>query len=457
MKIVVVGAGPGGYVAAIKAALLGAEVTVIEKYKPGGTCLNWGCIPTKSLLAASERIDMVKEAEDFGVEIGSDIKVDFNKIMDRKNKIVTNLVKGIEHLFAQRKITVVKGHGKILSSTEVLVTDEDNNTQTIPADKIIIATGSAPIVPPMFPYDKTKVITSDEAMNLTEIPKSMIIVGGGVIGCEFGQFYRKLGTEITIVEMADYLLPFEDDDVAKQLARSFKKDKIKVMTSDSITKVEVNDNGVTAELGSGKSLTAELMIVSVGRRPYLDNLGVEELGLASERGKLIVDENMMTNVDGIYAIGDVINSPMLAHVASKEGLVAVDHAVGKKSSVNYDAVPRCVYTDPEVAAVGKTERELTEKGIAYHVGSFEFRGLGKAQAIGKLHGSVKVLTDDNDVIVGASVVGPHATDLLTELTLSVHLKLTAAQVGDVIHPHPTLSEALMEALHDVHGQCVHKV
>lgn len=224
MKIVVVGAGPGGYVAAIKAALLGAEVTVIEKYKPGGTCLNWGCIPTKSLLAASERIDMVKEAEDFGVEIGSDIKVDFNKIMDRKNKIVTNLVKGIEHLFAQKKITVVKGHGKILSSTEVLVTDEDNNTQTIPADKIIIATGSAPIVPPMFPYDKTKVITSDEAMNLTEIPKSMIIVGGGVIGCEFGQFYRKLGTEITIVEMADHLLPFEDDDVAKQLARSFKKD-----------------------------------------------------------------------------------------------------------------------------------------------------------------------------------------------------------------------------------------
>ena len=457
MKIVVIGAGPGGYVAAIKAAILGAEVVVVEKSKVGGTCLNWGCVPTKSLLAASERIEMVRDAEEFGINISSDITIDFTKIMERKNKIVSNLVKGIEVLFTQRKVKLVKGLGKIVSANEVLVTKEDGTKESISADKIIIATGSAPIIPPMFAYDKIKVITSDEAMNLTYIPKSMIIVGGGVIGCEFGQFYKKLGTEITIVEMADHVLPFEDDDVAKQLARSLKRDKIKVITSDSITKVEIIDDMVIAKLGSGKSLTADIMLVSVGRRSYLDNLGVEELGLASERGKLIVDENMMTNVSGIYAIGDVINSPMLAHVASKEGLVAIDHAMGKKSSVNYDAVPRCVYTDPEVAAVGKTERELTEKGIAYHVGSFEFRGLGKAQAIGKLQGSVKILVDENDVIVGASVVGPHATDLLTELTLAVHFKLTAAQVGDVIHPHPTLSEALMEALHDVHGQCVHKV
>ncbi len=386
MKIVIIGAGPGGYVAAIKAAIMGAEVIVVEKSKLGGTCLNWGCVPTKSLLAASERVEMVRDAEEFGINISSDITIDFNKIMGRKNKIVSNLVKGIEVLFTQRKITLIKGLGKIISANEIQVTKEDGTTESINADNIIIATGSAPIVPPMFAYDK-----------------------------------------------------------------------IKVITSDSITKVEIIDDMVTATLGSGKSLTADIMLVSVGRRPYVDNLGVEELGLASERGKLIVDENMMTNVSGIYAIGDVINSPMLAHVASKEGLVAIDHAMGKKSSVNYDAVPRCVYTDPEVAAVGKTERELTEKGITYHVGSFEFRGLGKAQAIGKLQGSVKILVDENDVIVGASVVGPHATDLLTELTLAVHFKLTAAQVGDVIHPHPTLSEALMEALHDVHGQCVHKV
>lgn len=456
MKVAVIGGGPGGYVAAIKAAMLGAEVTVIEKRKVGGTCLNVGCIPTKALLASSSLISSIKEAKDFGIHINGEVEANFDDIMNRKNKVVSQLISGIEFLFEKRGIKLVNGFGKLVDTNKIEVNKEDGSKELVEADKIILANGSQPVILPMFPYDGDKIITSDEALNLKDIPKSLLIVGGGVIGCEFGQFFRALGTEITIVEMFDQLLPLEDKDVAKQLQRQFKKDKIKVMTGVKIEKCEIVDNEVVATLSNGKEVKSEKALLSIGRKPYLDNSGIEDIGIQLERGKVIVNENLETNVKGIYAIGDIINTPFLAHVASKEGLVAAQNAVcGNSKTVNYAAVPRCVYTEPEVAGVGKTEKELQENGIEYNTGQFDFRALGKAQAIGHFQGFIKILADKNDKIIGASIVGPHATDLLTELSLAVHLGLTVEEVGDVIHAHPTLSEGIMEALHDVHGECVH--
>ncbi|MGG2468528.1 MULTISPECIES: dihydrolipoyl dehydrogenase [Paraclostridium] len=456
MKVAVIGGGPGGYVAAIKAAMLGAEVTVIEKRKVGGTCLNVGCIPTKALLASSSLISSIKEAKDFGIHINGEVEANFDDIMNRKNKVVSQLISGIEFLFEKRGIKLVNGFGKLVDTNKIEVNKEDGSKELVEADKIILANGSQPVILPMFPYDGDKIITSDEALNLKDVPKSLLIVGGGVIGCEFGQFFRALGTEVTIVEMFDQLLPLEDKDVAKQLQRQFKKDKIKVMTGVKIEKCEIVDNEVVATLSNGKEVKAEKALLSIGRKPYLDNSGIEDIGIELERGKVIVNENLETNVKGIYAIGDIINTPFLAHVASKEGLVAAQNAVcGNSKTVNYAAVPRCVYTEPEVAGVGKTEKELQENGIEYNTGQFDFRALGKAQAIGHFQGFIKILADKNDKIIGASIVGPHATDLLTELSLAVHLGLTVEEVGDVIHAHPTLSEGIMEALHDVHGECVH--
>ena len=455
MKIAVIGGGPGGYVAAIKASMLGAEVTVIEKKRVGGTCLNVGCIPTKALLASSSMLMNIREAKDFGINIDGEINADFSAVMNRKDKVVSQLVSGIEFLFEKRGINLVNGFGKLVDKNTIEVTKEDGSVETINADKIILANGSTPIVPPMFPYDKKRIITSDEVLGLTELPKSMLIIGGGVIGCEIGQFFRALGTEITIVQRGEQLLPFEDKDVVKQLQRQFKKDKIKVLLENGVDSCEVVGDEVVSTLSDGKKVTTQYVLVAIGRKPNIEGSGIEELGIELNRGKIVVNENLETNIEGIYAIGDLINTPMLAHVASKEGIIAVENAFGKSKSVDYTAVPRCVYTEPEVAAVGKTQKQLDAEGIEYNVGQFDFRGLGKAQAIGHFQGFIKVLADSEDKIVGASVVGPHATDLLTELSLAVHLGLTVEQVGDVIHAHPTLSEGLMEALHDVHGECVH--
>lgn len=457
MRVAIIGGGPGGYVAAIKAAMLGAEVTVVEKRKVGGTCLNVGCIPTKSLLASSDVLEFVKEAKNYGIRIDGSVEADFQAIINRKGKIVEQLIKGIELLFDKKGVKLINGSGKLVGKNKIEITKEDGTTEEIDADKIILATGSVAIIPPIFPYDGKKIITSDEALFLEEAPKSMIIVGGGVIGCEFGQFFSKMGTKVTIVEMAEQLLPFEDRDVAKQLERAFKKDKIKVMTGEKINQCLVTEEKVVADLEGDKTIEADLMLVAVGRKPYLENLGVEDLGIEIEQGKIVVNKKMETNVENIYAIGDIVDTPFLAHVASKEGLIAVENALGKDKEASYRAVPRCIYTAPEVAAVGITEKEAEAKGISYHVGKFDFRGLGKAQAIGHFQGFIKVLVDDQDIIIGAAIVGAHATDLLAELSLAVELQLTAEKVGDVIHPHPTLSEGIMEALHEVHKACVHLV
>jgi dihydrolipoamide dehydrogenase len=455
MKLVVVGGGPGGYVAAIKAAMLGAEVTLIEKENMGGTCLNVGCIPTKALIACSETVEYVEVADKFGVNIEGEAKLDFKYMFDRKDKIVKQLVSGIEYLLDQRGVKVIRGFGKLLSNKLVEVTKKDGSKETVEADKIIIATGSIPVVPGFFKYDGKTVITSDEVLNLKKLPESIVIVGGGPIGCEIGQFFAKIGTDVKIVEMVGQLVPTEDEDVAKILQRSFKMDKIKFFVGDSIKSVEIKDGKVYSGLGSGKILETELMLVCVGRKPNIAGLGLEELGVALERGKVIVNEKLETNLEGVYAIGDVINTPALAHVASKEGIVAVLNAFGKEKKMSYKAFPRCVFTSPEISSVGVTEKQLKDANIDYKVGKFDFRGLGKAQAIGKLQGFVKVITDMDNKIIGAAIIGAHASDLLAELTLAVQFGLTSEQVGDVIHPHPTLSEAIMEALHDVNNESVH--
>lgn len=458
MKLVVIGGGPGGYVAALKAAMLGAEVTIVEKGKVGGTCLNVGCIPTKALLACSDILNTVKEAKKYGIQIEGDIKADFTTIIERKEKVVTQLVKGIEFLFESKGVKLVRGLGKLVSNKEVEVTKEDGTKESIQADKIILATGSVPVVPKFLPYDGKNVMTSDEVLNLKEQPKSIIVVGGGVIGCEIGQFLNRLGTEVKIVEMLPQLLPLEDEDVAKILQRSFKQEKLKFFVSDGISTVEVEDGKVIATLSSGKKVEAEKMLVAIGRRPYTDGLGLEELGIQTEKGRVIVNEYLESSVEGIYAIGDLTISPDLAHLASRQGIVAVENAVlDKKKKVSYKAVPGCIFTEPEVASVGMKEKQAEEAAINYKVGKFDFRGLGKAQAMGKFQGFVKVITDEKDVIIGASIIGERASDMLGELTLACELGLTAEQVGEVIHPHPTLCEGIMEALHDVHKQCVHSV
>lgn len=458
MKLVVIGGGPGGYVAALKAAMLGAEVTVVEKHKVGGTCLNVGCIPTKALLACSDVYGIVKEADKYGVTIEGNVTADFSTMMQRKDKVVAQLVKGIEALFEARKVRLVNGLGKLVSKNEVEVTKEDGTKEVIQADKIILATGSVPAAPGFFKYDGKRVITSDEVLNLKEQPKSMIIVGGGVIGCEIGQFLHRMGTEVKIVEMLPQLLPLEDEDVAKQLQRTFKQQKLKFFVGDGIASVDVEEDKVVTKLNSGKVLEAEMMLIAVGRRPYIEGLGVEELGIETNRGKITVNKRMETNVEGIYAIGDLVVGPDLAHVASREGIIAVENALlNKNKEMSYKAVPGCVFTEPEVASVGMKEKAAKEAGINYKVGKFDFRGLGKAQAMGKIQGFVKVITDEKDVIIGAAIIGERATDMLGELTAACELGITAQQLGEVIHPHPTLAEAMMEALHDVHKQCVHSM
>lgn len=457
MRIIIIGGGPGGYVAAIKAAMSGADVTIIEKSKIGGTCLNVGCIPTKALLASSEVLSQIENASKFGLEVEGNVKINFNEIMSRKDKIVTQLVSGIEFLFNKKGVNYIKGFGSLMNKNTIKVEKEDGTTEILQGDRIILATGSVPVVPKLFPYDGMKVVTSDELLNIKKLPKSIIIVGGGPIGCEIGQFFRKLGTEITIVEMKSHIVPLEDEDVAKQLARSFKMDKIKVIANDAITNVTIEGNDVVAELGSGKLIKSELMLVAVGRKPYFQGLGLENIGIKTEKGKICVNDNMETNVSGIFAIGDLVDSPALAHVAEKEGIIAVENALGKNKIISYKAVPSCVFTEPEIASVGINEEMAKEKKIEYKIGKFDFRSLGKAQAIGKIQGFVKIIADSDNKIIGASIVGPHATDMLGELTLAVQYELNIDSLSDIIYPHPTLSEAVMEALHSINNESIHSI
>lgn len=457
MKLCILGAGPGGYVAAIKAAQLGAVVTVIEEDEVGGTCLNYGCIPTKTLLASSQAFSMAKDISSYGIDLKGELTPNMAKIIERKNSVVSTQVKGIRGLFKSWGVTLIAGRGSFISEKEIKVDSKDGTSQTITADKFIIATGSRPANIPIFPFDGKRIISSTDALNLTEIPKSLLIVGAGVIGCEFACIYRELGSEVNIVEMMPRAIATEDVEVSALLERELKKKKIKLHTEVKVEKVNVDAEGVHASLSNGKTLSADIALVSIGRTFNTDNIGLDKAGVKlSPRGFIIVDKFLKTSNPDVYAIGDVSGGMLLAHVASKEGLTAIKNIMGEAVEMDTTVVPAAIFTSPEIASVGLRQHQAEEQGIKFHIGYFQYRGLGKAHAMGEIAGFFKVISDAvTDKILGVHIVGAHSSDIIHEAALAMKQGITVKQLADTIHAHPTLSEGLMEASEDVHGEAVH--
>jgi dihydrolipoamide dehydrogenase len=457
VKIAIIGAGPGGYVAALKAAQLGADVTVVEDSEVGGTCLNWGCIPTKTMIASSDLYAKVRDCETFGLELHGTVAPNLAKIVDRKNRIVHTLINGIKGLFKSWNIHYRHGRGVITDPHEIVCTAGDGTSETIPADSIIIATGSRPAEIAAFPTDGTNIITSTEALALREIPKSLLIVGAGVIGCEFACMYRRLGTEVTLVEQLPRALASEDYEISSLLEKELKKKKIRLFTSTTVEKIDQADEGMKVSLSSGNALTAEKVLITVGRSFNSDNIGLESVGVQKgPNGNILVNGKMETNIPGIYAIGDVTGGLLLAHVASKEGIVAAKNIMGVNDTIDYRVVPTVIFTAPEIASVGLREFQAVEKGISYRTGVFQFRSSGKAHGIGEIAGFLKIISDtSSDSILGAHIIGPHASDIIHEAALAMHSGLTARDIAGAIHAHPTLSEGLMEAAEDIHNEAIH--
>ncbi len=457
MKIAVLGAGPGGYVAAIKAAQLGASVTVIEDTEVGGTCLNRGCIPTKALVASAEVLDKAKNIHDFGIELNGDVIPNIQKILERKNKIVNIQVKGIRGLFKSWGIKILDGKGVIVSANKIRVALKDGGAEEVETDKIIIATGSRPAQLPIFPFDGEKILSSDDALNLNNIPRSLLIIGAGVIGCEFAFIYREFGSEVTMVEMMPGAVSTEDEEISAILEKELKKRKIKLAANIKVEKIEIKENSVLAFLSDGKTIEAEKVLVSIGRAINSKDIGLENIGVKTgQRGEIITNDRMETNVKGVYAVGDVTGGIMLAHMASKEGMIAAENALGGDAVINRSVVPAAIFTSPEIASVGLREKQALDKGYRIKIGRFQFRALGKAHAMGEISGLIKIIADwQNDKILGAHIIGPHASDLIHEIALAVNKGLTVKDIADTIHAHPTLSEGIMEAAEDVHDSAIH--
>ncbi|MDI6801654.1 MAG: dihydrolipoyl dehydrogenase [Thermodesulfovibrionales bacterium] len=454
MRLTIIGAGPGGYVAALKAAQLGAQVTVIEDTEVGGTCLNRGCIPTKALVASAEALHKAKNLEEYGIEISGDIIPNISKIMERKNKVVSTQVKGIRSLFKSWGVNLVEGRGMLLTPEKIEVQKKDNTTEIIETDKIIIATGSRPAQIPIFPFDGEHILSSDDALNIKAIPKSLIIIGAGVIGCEFACIFKELGTEVTMVEMMPRAVSTEDPEISEVLEKELKKKKIKLMTGVKVDRAEGKHDGIHVYLADGKELVAEKLLVSIGRTLNTDSIGLEALGIKKgNRGEITVNEKMETNIGGIYAIGDVTGGILLAHTASTQGIVAASNACGKEKTYDSSVVPAAIFTSPEIGSVGLREHQAEEK---IKTGKFQFRALGKAHAMGEISGMIKIVVDaDTDKVLGVHIIGPHASDLVHEGALAIKAGLTVKQVADTIHAHPTLAEGIMEAMEDVHGEAIH--
>ena len=455
-RLVVIGAGPGGYVAAIRAAQLGGEVVLVEKSLLGGTCLNWGCIPTKALLACAEALETIRQAEEYGIKVGEPVP-DLKAMVERKEKISTQLRNGIAQLIKANKVELVKGTARLVSPTRVAVETEEGE-KTIEAEKTIIATGSEPARLPTFDFDQPAILTSTEGLELTEIPASMIIVGSGVVGSEFATIYNALGTRVVMVELMPRILPTEDERVSQQMKRILNKKGIEILTETTIDEmVEYRPEGVKARLSSGEILEADKLLVSIGRSLNSAGLGLEEVGVeVGQRGEILVDEHMQTSVPGIYAIGDVVGGILLAHVASFEGICAAENAMGMDSAMNYDVVPACIFTEPEIASVGLTPAAAEEKGIQARVGRFMFGGLGKALAMGRGQGFVQLVVDaGTDRVIGCQIMSAHASDLIHELALAIQMGVTAHQIGKTVHAHPSLAEAIMEAAEAAHDRAIH--
>ena len=457
MRLSVLGAGPGGYVAALRAARLGARVTVIEADEVGGTCLNWGCIPTKTIIASTDLLAKIRDLENFGIELKGEVIPNLSRIIDRKNKVVATLGKGIRGLFKNQDITLVQGRGVLASPGTIAVTLKDGTEETISSDSVIIATGSRPAAIPSLPFDGTHILSSTDALDLRQIPKSMLIVGAGVIGCEFACIFRELGSEVTIVEMLPRALAAEDHEISELLEKEFKKKKIKLITGVRVEKTVIKEDGVHALLSDGKEAIAEKILVSIGRALNTDGIGLEEAGInRGPKGEIIVNRKMETNIPGIYAIGDVTGGMLLAHKASAEGIVAAGNVMGQDAEIDYSIVPAAIFTSPEIASVGMREDQAVEMGIACRVGRFPFKALGKAHTMGEISGMVKIITDAaTDRIIGAHIIGPHASDLIAEAAVAMKAGLTARELAETIHAHPTLAEAVMEAAEDVHQMAVH--
>jgi dihydrolipoamide dehydrogenase len=454
--VIVIGGGPGGYVAAIRAAQLGAKVAVVEKDSLGGTCLNRGCIPTKALVASAELVHQLKNAGTFGINVEG-FSVDFRRVMARKEEIVEGLVKGIAFLLSRHKIESVSGFGKLVAPGTVEVHKEDGTVEQLTGKNIIIATGSEPALITALGYNGKTVITSNEALELEDIPKSLLIIGGGVIGCEFASIFNEFGTEVTIVEAMPNILPLVDNEISRRLTMVMKKKGITIKTKAMISSVVEEEGGIKATLETGEEIRAEKALISIGRTFNTKGLGLENVGVAlGSKGEILVDDYLRTNVPGIYAIGDVTNKIQLAHVASAQGLVAVENIMGGNRVMNYSVVPSCIFTMPEIGTVGITSQEAKAQGINTKVGKFPFTALGKARCMEETDGNVKIIADaETDKVLGVHIMGPHATDLIAEAALAIQLGATAKEIAQTIHAHPTLAESVMEAAENVHGLSIH--
>ena len=461
-----IGAGTGGYVAAIRAAQLGKTVAVVEKQKSlGGTCLIWGCIPTKALLEHAHALKVIQNAAEWGVTIpAGSPAIDMPKVQARKDKIVTGLTKGIEFLVKKNKIDWIKGTARLAGGGKVEIVDGEK--QTLQAKEIIIATGSSPRSVPGIITDGKRIITSDEAIHLQAVPKSLVILGSGAVGVEFASIYRRFGSDVTIVELLPRLVPVEDEAVSAELEKSFKKQGIKILTGTRVTKATATAKGVDIEAmtpdGKTQSLTADVLLVATGRGPVTSGLGVEALGIRMDKGYIKVDSMYRTSVPGISAIGDVIAldgiaHPQLAHVSSAEGIVVAERLAGRDvQPLNYEHVPSCTYCDPEIGSVGLTEAEARARGYTVTIGSFPFGVLGRAKMSGESEGFVKIVADTRyDEVLGVHMIGPRSTELVAEAVLALRLECTVEELMKTIHAHPTFSEAIGEASHAAHGAAIH--
>ena len=450
----IIGSGPGGYVAAIRAAQLGASVALVEYRELGGCCLNRGCIPTKAMLHCAHVYHLAKHAAEFGVKCGEP-KLDMAQVHKHKDTVVTRLRQGVAGLMKKSKVTVLEGMGRLIGAHEIAVARADGE-ERIQCDKIILATGSESRRLPGMPYDGETVLTSDDLLTLAAAPKSLLVVGAGAIGCEWAGMFAEFGASVTVVEVLDQVLPGLDADVGKEMLKAFKKAKMKVYTGTQVDSLKTTAKGVKAELSNGKTVQAEKALIAVGRGLCSDELGLEDVGVAVEKGAIQINAHCQTSVPHIYAIGDVTGKMLLAHLASRQGIVAVEHAMGHESAINYNQVPACIFTDPEVACIGLTEAQAKEQGLDYKVSKFQFQASGKAQAMAAATGFVKLIGDAKyGEILGAHIVGPRASDCIAEIAVAMKLEATVAEVADTIHPHPTLSEGIMESAEGWYGRMIH--
>ena len=458
--LIIIGSGPGGYVAAIRASQLGMNVAVVERAELGGVCLNWGCIPTKALLKSVQALHYAENHENYGFDISGEIKPDIEKIVARSRSVAAGMSKGIEFLFKKNKVGVINGSGKIKAPGKVEVTSNDGTVTIIEAKNIIIATGARANSLPFAPIDGEKIISYRQALIPQTLPKSLAVIGSGAIGSELAFFYRSLGVEVILIEYLENIVPLEDEEVSAQLSRSMRKMGMKIMVSSQVKSVDTSGEmcKLTVQTKKGEEvIEVERVLSAVGVVSNIENIGLEEAKIEVERGKIVVDKYYATNVNGIYAIGDVIASPALAHVASAEGICCVEAIAGlNPEGVNYSNIPGCTYTSPEIASVGMTERAVKEKGIEYVVGKFPFTASGKASAAGERDGFIKLIVDKNsDEILGAHMIGANVTEMLGGMVIARNLGVKAKDILHSIFPHPTMSEAIMEAAAASHGEVIH--